>query len=192
MSGGSNEKVVYVKKVNVKNLVIIIMVFVGLFTVFKFTNTLSMFKGESTTDGRKIITDASEWNGNSVATKFSGTNEEVFIPDISRLRFDSEKTVQRISIGNPKSNNLNMSVDILLNEKNLYSSGILPPGHGIEKADLKACFEPMEYRAVLVYKFYKKDGLFLTEFDHIKCNITIDAEGSGLRYKEGMSKFSKK
>ncbi len=185
-------KVVYTKKINIKNVVIIIMILIGVYTASQVTNLVGVLTGEATTDGRRVLNEAPSWSGTSTKVKLAETEVEVWVPDVVMLNFDSEKTEQTFELGNPAQNDMKMSIDLIIDDIKLFRSGILRPGHGVTGANINACFQPSSYKAVVIYTFYKRSGIKLKEFDLIKREITIQAEGSGEKYKEGVNKFKKK
>ncbi len=177
----------YVKKVNFKHLLIIAVVLVAALSFNKLTHFTGKFTGEVADDDRAVSKNAAVWAGAGQETVLPNTGIPVYVPQTDSLVFDSEATKQPLNLGNPAENEYPMSLTLRVQENDIYSSGILEPGRGVEVVETHTIFQPDTYPAVMVYTFYHLDGFRLKVMDSVEVPVAVQASGSGERYQSGQA-----
>ena len=185
MSGAQGKRR-YVKKVNIKHVLLIAVILAAVLSFGKLTHFFGKYTGEVADDNRGFNKQAAAWTGSSRTAVLDGGAVTAYLPAEDSFHFDTEQTEQALSLGNPAENELPMNFTLWVQGQALYSSGILEPGKGVERVQTNTYFEPNTYEATLIYTFYRLDGHRLKTLDTVEQAVTIEAVGSGEKYQAGM------
>lgn len=161
---------------------------IAVLTFGKLTHFLGKYTGEVADDNHNFNKHAVAWDGPNASIVLSKTDTEAYIPTANTLYFDSEQTTQPLYLGNPTRNHLPMNITLRVQNQDIYSTGLLAPGQGVETVETNACFEPNQYEATLIYTFYYLDGNRLKTLDTTEQTIMLVSAGSGEKYQAGVSK----
>ena len=183
----TEQKVRYVKRVNLKHLFLIAVILIAILSFGKLTNFFGKYTGEVADDDRVFNKRAEAWNGAAV-TAVLDNGEEVLLPEKDTFAFDSEQTEQRLDLGNPAESPYALHLTLRVRDNEIYRSGLLEPGKGIDKAETHTVFQPNTYEAVVVYTFYHLDGHRLKTLGELEKPVTLVVTGSGDKYQAGTAK----
>lgn len=172
-------------------LIIIIVAVVALFGRMKsFAGGLI---GQAAEDGSMIFDGAADITTEGEEAVLE-SGETVFIPAANELHFDSEDVMQQLNLGNPADNTRLMKMIMMMDETQIFETGILRPGKGIAEGKVEAIFEPNTYDTTMIYIFYEEPANKigkLKEIGRVEKSVKLISEGSGERYRENVARSRK-
>lgn len=180
-----------VRRIKPLNILLIIVVVACVLMFGYVTKFLGKFTGETADDGSTIFTNAAAWDGAFKEVTLPETDKMVLIPAAEALTFNSEETEQVLQLGNPSGNSMFMKIVMMIGEQQIFETGILEPGKGIDSADLGTVFKPGSYTADMKYIFYERTGDNVKKLETVgtaEKEITVTAEGSGEKFETGTEK----
>lgn len=96
-----------------------------------------------------------KWSESATESKATGSIE---IPAFNTLHFKAGETIQAVNLYNPKENNVNMIMQIVIDDVVIWESDEVKPDYGFTEIELNKPLDKGEYKARYIVRCFKPDG----------------------------------
>lgn len=112
-----------------------------------------------------------EHDSSAIQMVANSTGNDLIVPAFSKLRFEESERIQSILLSNPAGNDADMYITLIVDETEIYKSGLIKPGECIKEIELNTPMKSGSYDCIMFYHF-NKDGVELNGLKN-KCKLEV-------------------